>query len=131
MAIRVGINGFGRIGRLVCRAGIKNKNIEFVGVNDLFPPDNLAYLFQHDSTHGLYDGTVEPAEDGIKIDGRLIKCSAIRNPAELPWRELKVDYVVESTGLFRGAHTTRSGKGTEMFGSWSFVQVRLVSGGLR
>jgi glyceraldehyde 3-phosphate dehydrogenase len=100
MAIRVGINGFGRIGRLVCRAGIKNKNIEFVGVNDLFPPDNLAYLFQHDSTHGMYDGTVESSEDGITIDGRTIKCSAIRNPAELPWRELKVDYVVESTGLF-------------------------------
>jgi glyceraldehyde 3-phosphate dehydrogenase len=100
MAIRVGINGFGRIGRLVCRAGSKNKNIEFVGINDLVPPDNLAYLLKHDSTHGLYDGTVEATEDGINIDGRHVKCVSVRNPAELPWRELKVDYVVESTGLF-------------------------------
>jgi glyceraldehyde 3-phosphate dehydrogenase len=100
MAIRVGINGFGRIGRLVCRAGSKNKNIEFVGINDLVPPDNLAYLFKHDSTHGLYEGTVEAKEDGINIDGRHVKCVSVRNPAELPWRELKVDYVVESTGLF-------------------------------
>src|SRR5438132_9476853 len=100
MAIRVGINGFGRIGRLVFRAGLNDRNIEFVGVNDIVPPDNLAYLLKHDSTHGRYDGTVEPREDGFTVDGRFIKCVSVRNPAELPWRELKVDYVVESTGLF-------------------------------
>jgi glyceraldehyde 3-phosphate dehydrogenase len=100
MALKVGINGFGRIGRLVLRAGIKNPNVEFVGVNDLFPPDNLAYLLKHDSTHGRYKGTVEARENGIVVDGKMIPTTAIRNPAELPWGKLGADYVVESTGLF-------------------------------
>ena len=100
MALKVGINGFGRIGRLVFRAGIKNPNIEFVGINDLFPPDNLAYLFKFDSTHGRYKGTVEGRNDGIVVDGRFVPCTAIKNPAELPWGKLGVDYVVESTGIF-------------------------------
>src|SRR5439155_19081853 len=100
MPIRVAINGFGRIGRLVFRAGITNPNIEFVGVNDLFTPDNLAYLLKHDSTHGQFKGSVEATHEGLKVNGKLIKASAVKNPAELPWRELKVDYVVESTGLF-------------------------------
>src|SRR2546421_5694377 len=100
MPLKVGINGFGRIGRLVFRAGLKNRNIEFVGVNDIVPPDNLAYLLKYDSTHGRYDGTVEASDDGITVDGKFVKCVSVRNPAELPWRELKVDYVVESTGLF-------------------------------
>jgi glyceraldehyde 3-phosphate dehydrogenase len=99
-ALKVGINGFGRIGRLVMRAGIKNPNIEFVGINDLVPPDNLAYLFKYDSTHGIYDGEVEAKADGIIVDGKLIPCTSIRNPAELPWDKFGVDYVVESTGLF-------------------------------
>jgi glyceraldehyde 3-phosphate dehydrogenase len=99
-AVKVGINGFGRIGRLVFRAGIKNPNIEFVGINDLVPPDNLAYLLKYDSTHGRYEGTVEAKEDGIVVDGKFIPCVAIRNPAELPWGKLGADYVVESTGLF-------------------------------
>ncbi|WP_088890500.1 type I glyceraldehyde-3-phosphate dehydrogenase [Leptolyngbya ohadii] len=100
MPVKVGINGFGRIGRLVFRAGAKNPNIEFVGINDLVPPDNLAYLLKHDSTHGRYDGTVEAKEDGIVVDGRFIPCVAMRDPAELPWGKLGTDYVVESTGLF-------------------------------
>jgi glyceraldehyde 3-phosphate dehydrogenase len=100
MTLKVGINGFGRIGRLVVRAGIKNPNIEFVGINDLVPPDNLAYLFKYDSTHHLYEGKVEAKEDGIVVDGRFIPCMAVRNPAELPWGKLGADYVVESTGLF-------------------------------
>src|SRR5213080_799606 len=100
MAIRVAINGFGRIGRLVFRAGVKNPNVEFVGINDIVPPDNLAYLLKHDSTHGRFDGTVEAREDGFVVNGKFVKCVSVRNPAELPWRELKVDYVVESTGLF-------------------------------
>jgi glyceraldehyde 3-phosphate dehydrogenase len=99
-ALKVGINGFGRIGRLVMRAGIKNPNIEFVGINDLVPPDNLAYLFKYDSTHGIYDGEVEAKPDGIIVDGKFIPCTAIRNPAELPWGKVAADYVVESTGLF-------------------------------
>jgi glyceraldehyde 3-phosphate dehydrogenase len=100
MALKVGINGFGRIGRLVFRAGIKNPNIEFVGINDLVPPDNLAYLLKHDSTHGLYKGTVEAREDGIVVDGKFIPCVSVRAPEELPWGKSHADYVVESTGLF-------------------------------
>jgi glyceraldehyde 3-phosphate dehydrogenase len=99
-ALKVGINGFGRIGRLVMRAGVKNPNIEFVGVNDLVPSDNLAYLFTHDTTHGRYTGKVETRDDGFVVDGKFVKCVSIKNPAELPWKELGVDYVVESTGLF-------------------------------
>jgi len=98
--LKVGINGFGRIGRLVFRAGINNPNIEFVGINDLVPPDNLAYLLKYDSTHGRYHGQVEAREDGIVVDGRFIPCMSVRNPAELPWGKLGADYVVESTGLF-------------------------------
>jgi glyceraldehyde 3-phosphate dehydrogenase len=105
--LKVGINGFGRIGRLVLRAAIKNPNIEFVGINDLVPPKNLAYLLKYDSTHGRYQGTVEAVEDGIVVDGKFIPCTAIRNPADLPWGERNTDYVVECTGLFTkydGAH---------------------------
>ncbi|MEH1888450.1 type I glyceraldehyde-3-phosphate dehydrogenase [Nostoc sp.] len=98
--LKVGINGFGRIGRLVLRAGIDNPNIEFVGINDLVPPDNLAYLLKYDSTHGKLKQKVEAKEDGILIDGHFIPCVSVRNPAELPWGQLNADYVVESTGLF-------------------------------
>ncbi|MBE9006850.1 type I glyceraldehyde-3-phosphate dehydrogenase [Fortiea sp. LEGE XX443] len=98
--LKVGINGFGRIGRLVLRAGIYNPNVEFVGINDLVPPDNLAYLLKYDSTHGKFNGKVEAKEDGIVIDGHFIPCLSVRNPAELPWGKLATDYVVESTGLF-------------------------------
>jgi len=98
--LKVGINGFGRIGRLVFRSGIKNPNIEFVGINDLVPPENLAYLLKYDSTHGRFDGTVEAVEDGIIVNGKKIPCLAERNPADLPWGTLGADYVVEATGLF-------------------------------
>ena len=98
--LKVAINGFGRIGRLVLRAGINNPNIEFVGINDLVPPDNLAYLLKYDSTHGKLKDKVEAREDGMVIDGHFIPCVSVRNPAELPWGKLSVDYVVESTGLF-------------------------------
>jgi glyceraldehyde 3-phosphate dehydrogenase len=100
MVVKVGINGFGRIGRLVFRAGLKHPDIQFVGINDLVPPDNLAYLLKYDSTHGRYDGTIEAKEDGILVDGEFIPCVAMRNPAELPWDKLGADYVVESTGFF-------------------------------
>jgi glyceraldehyde 3-phosphate dehydrogenase len=100
MALKVGINGFGRIGRLVFRAGIKNPNIEFVGINDIVKPDYLAYLLKYDSTHGIFPGTVSHDETGIIVDGKKIPCVAVRNPAELPWGKLEASYVVESTGLF-------------------------------
>jgi glyceraldehyde 3-phosphate dehydrogenase len=100
MPVKVGINGFGRIGRLVFRSAIKNPNIDFVGINDLVPPDNLAYLLKYDSTHGMYHGSIEAKDDGIVVDGKFVRCTAIRNPAELPWGKDEADYVVESTGLF-------------------------------
>ena len=98
--LKIGINGFGRIGRLVLRAGLTNPNIEFVGINDLVPPDNLAYLLKYDSTHGRLNSKLAAREDGIVIDGHFVPCVSMRNPAELPWGKLGVDYVVESTGLF-------------------------------
>ncbi|MCY7336322.1 MAG: type I glyceraldehyde-3-phosphate dehydrogenase [Chamaesiphon sp.] len=98
--LRVGINGFGRIGRLVLRAGIDHPDIEFVGINDLVPAENLAYLFKYDSTHRMFAGTVEAQTDSIIVNGKSIACLSVRNPAELPWQKLQVDYVVESTGLF-------------------------------
>ena len=98
--LKVGINGFGRIGRLVARAAVNHPQIEIVGINDLVPPDNLAYLFKYDSTHGKLDSQVDCKEDGMIINGRFIPCVSVRNPAELPWGQLGVDYVVESTGLF-------------------------------
>src|SRR3989440_2853120 len=100
MPLKIAINGFGRIGRLVFRAGAFNPNIEFVGVNDIVPPDNLAYLLKYDSTHGRFKGTVETKEDGIVVNGKFVRCVSVRNPAELPWGELHADYCVESTGLF-------------------------------
>ena len=98
--LKVGINGFGRIGRLVFRAAVNNSNIQFVGINDLVPPETLAYLLKYDSTHGTFAGDVEARDNGILVNGRFIPCTSIRNPAELPWGELDTDYVIESTGLF-------------------------------
>ena len=103
--LKIAINGFGRIGRLVLRAAINNSNIEFVGINDLVPAENLAYLLKYDSTHGQFPGNVEFQDNGISINGKYIPCMAVRDPAELPWAELGVDYVIESTGLF----TTQEG----------------------
>lgn len=98
--LKIGINGFGRIGRLALRAAIGNPNIECVGINDLVPPDNLAYLFKYDSTHGIFPAKVEAKEDGIMIGDHFIPCVSVRNPAELPWGKLGAEYIIESTGLF-------------------------------
>lgn len=100
MAIKVGINGFGRIGRLVMRIGAQDSNIEFVGVNDLVPSDNLAYLMRYDSMHGRFDGTAEADGDALVINGHRVPCMAERDPSALPWKDLGADYVVESTGIF-------------------------------
>ncbi len=98
--VRVAINGFGRIGRLVFRAGLDNPQIEFVCINDLVPAEAIAYLLKYDSTHGRFRGTVEAQDNGIVVNGKHIPCISVRNPEELPWREHQVDYVVEATGLF-------------------------------
>jgi glyceraldehyde 3-phosphate dehydrogenase len=100
MAIKVGINGFGRIGRLFFRAAVQDPAFEFVGINDLVPPDNLAYLLGHDSTHGRFKGTVSAEADGIVVNGKKVPCYSLKNPAELPWGKNGAEYVVESTGLF-------------------------------
>jgi glyceraldehyde 3-phosphate dehydrogenase len=100
MTLKIGINGFGRIGRLVARIAMNHPEIELVGVNDLVPADNLGYLFKYDSTHGIYKGTVESNPDGITIGDRFVPCMAIKDPSELPWSKLEADYVVESTGFF-------------------------------
>ncbi|NJL82749.1 MAG: type I glyceraldehyde-3-phosphate dehydrogenase [Chloroflexaceae bacterium] len=98
--LKVAINGFGRIGRLVLRGGINHPDLEFVGINDLVPPHCLAYLLKYDSTHGQFAGDVSATESGITINGQTIPCFSSKNPTELPWQSLGVDYVVESTGLF-------------------------------
>ena len=100
MAIKVGINGFGRIGRLVFRAALQQGGIEFVGINDLFPPTSLAYLLKYDSIHGKFDGTVEATDDALIVNGKKIPVCAERDPAALPWGKVGAEYVVESTGLF-------------------------------
>src|SRR5512146_1996876 len=105
MAIRVGINGFGRIGRQVLRAA-KQQNvadIEVVAVNDLTDPKTLAHLFKYDSVHRTYQGDVKAAASSIVIDGDDIKVLAEKDPAKLPWADLKVDIVLESTGRFTNA----------------------------
>lgn len=100
MAIKIAINGFGRIGRLVYRIAAEHGGIEIVAVNDLVPADNLAYLLQYDSTHGRFGKKVEHSGDGFAVDGKHTRCLSVRDPAALPWRDMGVDYVLESTGLF-------------------------------
>jgi len=100
MALRVAINGFGRIGRMVFRAAMKEQGIEIVALNDLTDAKTLAHLLKYDSVHGRFDGTVESTANEIVVNGKAIRVYAVRNPAELPWSDLKVDLVLESTGLF-------------------------------
>src|SRR5512141_2292040 len=108
MAVRVGINGFGRIGRLALKAGLKNKELEFVAVNDLTDAKTLAHLFKYDSTFGIYPGTVVAKESSIVIDGKEIKVIAEKDPANLPWKALGVDIVIESTGRFTDAEKAKA-----------------------
>lgn len=101
MTIKIGINGFGRIGRMVFRAAIKNfKDIEVVGINDLLEPDYLAYMLKYDSVHGKFDGEVAVEGNTLVVNGKKIRLTAERDPAALKWNEVGADIVVESTGLF-------------------------------
>jgi len=100
MAIRIGINGFGRIGRNVLRASLGDPALEFVAINDLTDAKTLAYLLKYDSIHGVLDVPVEAKDDYLIVDSRPIKILAFRDPKDLPWRNLGVDYVIESTGRF-------------------------------
>ena len=107
MAIRVGINGFGRIGRLVYRIGMLRGGIEFVGVNDLVPADNLAYLVNRDTMHRQFAKTVVAEGESLKCDGKVTRCTAVKDPAQLPWKDLGCDYVLEATGLFTSGDDAR------------------------
>ena len=100
MAIKVGINGFGRIGRLVFRAASDNPNIEIVGVNDLFDSKQLAYMLKYDSVHGTFNGTVEAADGALVVNGKKIRLTAEKDPANLKWGDVGAEYVCESTGFF-------------------------------
>jgi len=107
MTIRIGINGFGRIGRLVYRVAAMSDDVEIVAINDLVPAENLGYLLQYDTTHGIFSKKVTVTGDGLEVDGTQTKCLSERDPAALPWGDLGVDYVLESTGFFTdyaGAH---------------------------
>ncbi|MBN2111819.1 type I glyceraldehyde-3-phosphate dehydrogenase [Candidatus Woesearchaeota archaeon] len=101
MPIKVAINGFGRIGRMVFLAGLDDPEIEFVAVNDLTDNKELAYLLKHDSIQGKFNGTVEAKNSSLVVNGKEIKVFAEKDPASLPWGKLKIDVVVESTGIFR------------------------------
>ena len=100
MSIKVGINGFGRIGRMVMRLVTNHPEIEIVGINDLCPADYLAYMLKYDTMHGKFSGTVDATENAIIVNGKSIPVYAERDPARLPWKELKAEYVLECTGLF-------------------------------
>ncbi len=98
--IKIGINGFGRIGRLVFRVAVAKENIEVVGINDLLDVDYIAYMLKYDSTHGLFKGEVAVEDGSLVVNGKKIRVTSVANPAELKWDEVGAEYVVESTGLF-------------------------------
>jgi len=113
--IRIGINGFGRIGRLVFRAGLDKENVEFVGINDMLTPDYMAYMLKYDTIHGMFHGEVSSTESSIIVNGKSIPVFSEKDPSKLPWGELDTDFVVESTGLFTtiekaSAHITAGAK---------------------
>ena len=98
--IKVGINGFGRIGRFVFRAAQKRSDIEIVGINDLLDAEYMAYMLKYDTMHGRFDGTVKVKDGHLVVNGKTIRVTAEKNPADLKWNEIGAEYVVESTGLF-------------------------------
>jgi glyceraldehyde 3-phosphate dehydrogenase len=101
MALKIGINGFGRIGRSVLRLARNRKDMEFVAINDLTDAKTLAHLLKYDSVHGPYEGSVEARDSEIVVDGRAMKVFSTKNPAEIPWKDLGVEIVVEGTGAMR------------------------------
>ena len=98
--IKIGINGFGRIGRLVMRIAAQRKNIQVVAINDLLDADYLAYMLKYDSVHGKFDGSVEVLNDNLIVNGKEIRITSQRNPEELNWDAIDVDFVIECTGIF-------------------------------
>ena len=107
MAIKIGINGFGRIGRIVFRAAQARNDIEVVGINDLIDVEYMAYMLKYDSTHGRFDGTVEVKDGHLVVNGKTIRVTAEKDPANLKWNEIGVDVVAEATGIFLTDETAR------------------------
>ncbi|MEJ2063552.1 MAG: type I glyceraldehyde-3-phosphate dehydrogenase [Reinekea sp.] len=107
MTIKVGINGFGRIGRFVFRASVERDDIEVVGINDLIDVDYMAYMLKYDSTHGRFNGTVEVDGGNLIVNGKTVRVTAERDPANLKWGDLDVDVVAEATGIFLTDETAR------------------------
>lgn len=107
MTIKVGINGFGRIGRIVFRAAQERSDIEIVGINDLLDAEYMAYMLKYDSTHGRFNGTVEVKDGHLVVNGKTIRVTSERDPANLKWNEIGVDVVAEATGLFLTDETAR------------------------
>ncbi|MCK4575661.1 type I glyceraldehyde-3-phosphate dehydrogenase [candidate division WOR-3 bacterium] len=101
MALKIAINGFGRIGRLVFRIGIKNPDFDFVAVNDITAPENLAYLLKYDSTHGVFEEDINVENNELIVSGDRFKVLSVKSPKDLPWKDLGVDIVVEAVGIFR------------------------------
>ena len=101
MSVRVGINGFGRIGRLAFRAAMRNDAVDVVAVNDLTDSATMAHLLKYDSVHGILNGEVRAKDDGLEVEGRSVSYTAVKDPAKIPWDDLNVDVVMECTGLFR------------------------------
>ncbi len=109
MTVKVGINGFGRIGRMAFRAAAKDfKNIEVVAINDLLDPEYLAYMLKYDSVHGRFDGDVEVKDGNLVVNGKTIRITAERNPADLKWDEVGADLVIECTGFFLTEETCQA-----------------------
>lgn len=100
MSTKIGINGFGRIGRIAFRVAMENDNVEVVGVNDLLDVDHLAYLLKYDSVHGQFKGTIEVNDGNLVVNGKTIRVTAERNPADLKWNEINADVVLDCTGIF-------------------------------
>ncbi|MBD3748196.1 MAG: type I glyceraldehyde-3-phosphate dehydrogenase [Sphingobacteriales bacterium] len=98
--MKIGINGFGRIGRLAFRAAVTRPDIEVVGINDLVEPDYMAYMLKYDSTHGIFEGTIEVKDGHLVVNGKTIRVTAEKDPANLKWNEIGAEYIIESTGLF-------------------------------
>ena len=115
MATKVAINGFGRIGRAVTRIIMKrNSGLDLVAINDLTDAKSLAHMFKYDTVMGKWDGTVEAGDGKLVINGKTIKVLAVKNPAELPWKDMGVKIVVESTGVFRTKESPKGGYGDHL-----------------
>ena len=120
--IRVAINGFGRIGRMTARVLLERKSVQVVAVNDLADTATLAHLFKYDSVHGGFEGEVEVKDDLVVLNGNAVVFSKEKDPENLPWKDLKIDVVIESTGLFRtrkeaSKHLAAGGKKSDYFGT--------------